>query len=78
MPVICIDKSCLEPTHLLGVPAAAKDGVAEAVLRRRASVREVLQEALRAPIERGAPLAPPAALALDQGRISLGGCPSQA
>ena len=57
--------------HLLGVAAATKDSIAKAVLRGRTSVREVLQEALGAPVEGGAPLAPPAALTLDQGRIRL-------
>ena len=56
---------------LLGVATAAKDGIAESVLRGRTSVCKVLQKALWAPVEGGATLAPPAGLALDQGRIGL-------
>ena len=63
---------------LLGVAAAPIDGISKAILWGRSSVLEVLQETLRASIEGGAPLAPPAGLALDQGRIGLCRCAADA
>lgn len=63
---------------LLGVAAAAIDGISKAILWGRSSVLEVLQETLRASIEGGAPLTPPAGLALDKGRIGLCRCTADA